>query len=90
MAKKRIWKKYRTRKKGGQHYNVGKKRKKYSRGPKPKQLTKEKVFHTIFVQEKKTGLLKGRKSVPGAGDRTPIRRDTKTGRIFGRFEPIKK
>ena len=47
------------------------------------------VFKTTFIQDPKTGLLQGRKSVPGFGDRTPVQIDTNTGRIFGRL-PKKK
>lgn len=47
------------------------------------------VFKTIFIQDSKTGLMQGRKSVPGFGDRTPVQIDTGTGRIFGRL-PKKK
>ena len=47
------------------------------------------VFKTTYIQDSKTGLLQGRKSVPGFGDRTPVQIDTSTGRIFGRL-PKKK
>jgi len=82
--KRRIYKRYTKGKRGGQHYVVGGKKSKYSRGPKPKRLIKLKAYHTTFIQDKKTGIMMGRKSVEGVGDRTAIKIDPNTGRIFGR------
>ena len=50
----------------------------------PGLLRPEKVYHTIYTQIPKTGLMKGRKKVEGIGDRTGILLDPSTGRIFGR------
>lgn len=52
----------------------------------------DQVFHTTYLQDKKTGKMRGRKYVKGLGDRTAVRRVRKgprAGQIFGRTPPIK-
>lgn len=83
--KKRIYKRYRTRKKGGQRYWTGKKLK---RGPPKLPLKKLKVWHTHYLQDPKTGLMEGRERAK-IGERTGVLIDTSTGRIFGRFPKIR-
>lgn len=56
----------------------------------PGKLIKSKVYHTKYVQETKTGLMKGRRNVPGVGDKTGIIFDPDTGRIFGKTKKYKK
>lgn len=85
--KKRIIKKKRsyTRIVKGRRKRVRPHKQSYIRGI-PKKLKKVKVWKTKFIQEKKTGLMKGRKRVKaGPGDKTAILYDPKTGRIFGRI-----
>lgn len=66
-----------------------KKKKRYNRGN-PYGLKKVNIFHTRYIQDKRTGLMKGRKRVQGIGERVGVRVDPATGRIFGRFKKIKK
>ena len=49
----------------------------------------DRVYGTRYIQSKRTGKLLGRKSVRGYGDKTAVRRERKTGRIFGRTSKIK-
>lgn len=67
----------------------GKLRKNPSRG-KFKDISKEKVYHTMFKQDKKTGLLKGRARVEGKGDGTGLIREGGAGRIIGRVSKSRK
>ncbi len=77
MAKRKVYKKYRTgTKNGGQRY--------YVKG-KPGRLKKIPVFGTSFIQDAKTGLLKGRKSVKNGSEKVGILTDPASGRIFGRY-----
>ena len=50
-------------------------------------------FGTVYLMDKKTGRMKGRKSVKGFGDRTAILRVSSPkkyqGQIMGRTKPIK-
>ena len=86
MVKRKIYKKYKTRKKGGQRYWTGKN---FKRGKPKLPFKKIKVWKTTFVQDPATGLMKGRKYVPGPGDRTGVQIDKASGRIFGRIPKIK-
>jgi len=52
----------------------------------------DKVYKTKFVQDKKTGKMRGRATVSGYGDRTAVRRvksGSRAGQIFGRTKSIK-
>jgi hypothetical protein len=65
-------------------------RKKKKRIPK-KYIYVDRDFKTTYVQNKKTGKLRGRKSVKGRGDGTAVRRVRKgryAGHIFGRTKRI--
>lgn len=49
------------------------------------------VYHTVYLQNKKTGRMEGRKYTRGFGDRTAVRRvksGSMAGQIFGRTTPI--
>ncbi len=79
MAKRKVYKSYRKgKKRGGQTYWKGN----------PGRLKKLPVFGTSFIQDKKTGLLKGRKAVSN-GEKVGILTDPRTGRIFGRYSTKK-
>lgn len=68
-----------------------KRSKKFKRGsPKLPFKKLRKIQHTIYMQDKKTGLMKGRKRAHGVGDRTGLLIDTNTYRIFGRTPKPKK
>lgn len=66
------------------------KKKKLKRGPPKLPFKKVKIWKTKFIQDSKTGLMKGRKRVSGQNDRTGILQDAKTGRIFGRLPKAKR
>lgn len=65
-------------------------KKKFKRGPPKLPFKRINVWKTSFIQDSKTGLMKGRKRVSGQNDHTGILRDTKTGRIFGRLPKSKR
>lgn len=61
-----------------------KKIKKFKRGQ-PKIIHLTKIWKTTYLQNPTTGLMMGRKHVDGAGDKTGLRVDKETYRIFGRL-----
>lgn len=64
------------------------KKKEFKRGKPKLPFKKIKAWKTTFIQDPKTGLMKGRKYVPGPGDRTGIQMDLVSGRIFGRIPKL--
>lgn len=54
-------------------------------------LKKVRIWKTTYLQDKKTGMMEGRKRVKGGfGDRTSIAIDERTYRIFGRLPKAKR
>ena len=51
---------------------------------------KERAWHTMFLQDKKTGQMEGRERVLGKGDATGVVREERIGRILGRTHSTKK
>lgn len=86
--RKKVW---RQRHKVPTNFRNKKYIKSLKRGKPQLPLKKIKIWKTTYLQNPKTGIMKGRKRVKGgAGDMTSIAVDPKTFRIFGRFPRPKK
>lgn len=76
------------------HLRKGKKvrqhERRYKRGLPHRPFRRVDIYNTIYKQDAKTGLMKGRKSIHGFGDRTGIMVDRQNNRIFGRAPKKKK
>jgi len=56
----------------------------FKKMPNGNYISNERSFGDTYIQSKKTGRMKGRRSVRGVGDRTGVRRVTKSFAIVKR------